>query len=151
MQTTHFVAAGAGNRFDVLGGDLITIKATSADTDGVMTVMETVVPAGASPPRHMHSRESETFYVLEGEFEFEVDGERTQASTGSFLIAPANVPHQFRNVTDRPGKLLIVCQPGGFEAFVEAFVSLPTDQPPDMGKMAQIGADHGISFLPPAE
>ncbi len=147
----HYVAPGDGPRFDVLGGDQITIKANSDDTDGAMTVLETVVPAGAGPPRHMHTRESETFYVLEGEFEFEIDGERTMASPGSFLIAPPNLPHQFRNTTDKPGKLLIVCQPGGFEKFAEAFASLPTDQPPDMAKMAQIGADHGISFLPPAE
>ncbi|QDT11651.1 quercetin 2,3-dioxygenase [Stieleria marina] len=146
----RFVAPGSGMQYDVLGGDQITIKATAKDTGGAMTILETTVPAGAGPPRHMHSRESETFYVLEGEFEFEVDGETTRASVGAFLSAPPNVPHQFRNVADQPGRLLIVCQPGGFEDFVSDFASLPTDQPPDMARMAQIGADHGVTFLPPA-
>ncbi|TWU51701.1 cupin domain-containing protein [Rubripirellula reticaptiva] len=146
-----FVLPGEGTRYDVLGGDQVTIKVTSRDTGGEMTVLETVVPAGAGPPRHVHTRESETFYVLEGDFEFEVDGERTNASAGAFLIAPPNLPHSFRNVSNKPGKLLVVVQPGGFEEFIEKFASLPTDQPPDMSKMAQMGAEHGVTFLPPAQ
>ncbi|MGB7345874.1 MAG: quercetin 2,3-dioxygenase [Pirellulaceae bacterium] len=145
----RFVPTGEGNRYDVLGGDQVTIKATSTDTNGAMTVLETVVPAGAGPPRHVHTRESETFYILEGDFEFELNGEKTSASPGAFLIAPPNIPHSFRNVSDKPGKLLVVVQPGGFEEFIEKFASLPTDQPPDMAKMAQIGAEHGVTFLPP--
>ena len=147
----HFVPQGEGTRFDVLGGDQIVIKATAKDTGGAMTVLETTVPAGAGPPRHMHTRESETFYVLDGEFEFEIDGEKVTAGAGSFLVAPPNLPHSFRNTTDKPGRLLVVCQPGGFESFIEAFADLPTDQPPDMVKMAQIGSDHGVTFLPPIE
>ena len=150
IQQKRFVPAGEGTRFDVLGGDEVTVKATASDTGGAMTVLETVVPAGAGPPRHVHTRESETFYVLEGDFEFEVDGQKTNASPGAFLIAPPNLPHSFRNVSDRPGKLLVVVQPGGFEEFIEKFASLPTDQPPDMAKMAEIGAEHGLTFLPPA-
>ena len=146
-----FVPPGEGTRFDVLGGDQIVIKVTANDTNGAMTVLETTVPAGAGPPRHMHTRESETFYVLDGDFEFEIDGDKITAGVGAFLVAPPNLPHSFRNITDRPGRLLIVCQPGGFESFIEAFAELPTDQPPDMAKMAQIGSDHGVSFLPPAE
>ena len=147
----RFVPSGAGTRFDVLGGDQVVIKATASDTNGAMTILETTVPAGAGPPRHVHTRESETFYVLEGEFEFEVDGEKIIAGVGAFLVAPPNLPHSFRNVTDQPGRLLVVCQPGGFESFIEAFAELPIDQPPDMAKMVQIGSDYGVTFLPPAQ
>jgi quercetin dioxygenase-like cupin family protein len=147
----HFVKAGDGRQFNVLGGDQITIKATGAETDQQATVLETIVPPRGGPPRHKHANESETFYIVEGDFEFEMDGQRVQASTGDFLVAPRGVPHQFKNVGNEPGKLLIVCQPAGFEGFVEAFAQIPVDQPPDPAKMAEIGTRFGIEFLPPAK
>lgn len=150
MASRTFVPAGQGKSYDVIGGDHIVIKATAADTDGVATVIETTVPAGGGPPRHSHERESETFYILDGEFEFEVGGERTNLKTGDFLIAPPNLPHQFRNVADRPGRMLIVCHPAGFEEFVEAFAQIPTDATPAPQKMVELGAQFGIQFLPPA-
>lgn len=147
----RYVEPGGGRRFEVIGGDQIAIKATGEDTDGAFTVIETVVPAGCGPPRHLHRRESETFYVLDGEFEFEIGKETIHASVGAFLVAPPDLPHQFRNVTDRPAKLLIVCQPAGFEKFVEEFATIPTDVPPDPQQMAAIGAKYGIEFVPADE
>ena len=111
---SQFIPAGDGDSYDVIGGDHITIKATGKETGGAFTVIETIVPPQSGPPRHVHHRESETFYVLEGEFEFQVGDEKTMATTGDFLLAPPHVPHRFRNVSDLSGKLLIVCQPAGF-------------------------------------
>ena len=138
---------GGGQRLEVLGGDVMTIKASGADTDGRFTVIETIVPPGGGPPRHVHSREDEAFSILEGEFEFYIDNETIPASPGSFLIAPRGVPHTFKNVGNAPGKFLVVCQPAGFDEFALEFAKLPVDQPPDPAKLAEIGAQYGIEFL----
>ena len=145
---TKFIPAGGGDSYDVIGGDHISIKATGDDTGGACTVIETIVPPHAGPPPHVHHRESETFYVVEGEFEFQVGDQKTTATTGAFLFAPPDIPHQFRNASGRPGKLLIVCQPAGFENFIKEFSTLPTNVPPDPAQMAAIGAKYGIEFLP---
>jgi quercetin dioxygenase-like cupin family protein len=144
----RFLPADSGESYDVIGGNHVTIKATGEDTDGAFTVIETIVPPHAGPPRHVHHRESETFYVVEGEFEFHVGDEKTSATAGAFLIAPPDVPHQFRNISDRPGKLLVVCQPAGFENFIKEFATLPANAPPDPARMAAIGIKYGIEFLP---
>lgn len=141
------VAPGEGVTFHVLGGDQITIKAGGDDTGGALAVCETVTPPQAGPPPHLHQREDESFYVLEGEFEFYVGSEVISASAGSYVLAPRNIPHRFRNVGETPGRLLIVCQPAGFEKFVEDFAELPPDEPPDMATMTAIGERHGIVFL----
>lgn len=146
VQLKH-LPAGQGPQFNVIGGDQITIKAASEDTEGAFTLIETVTPAGAGPPPHVHRREDEIFYVLEGCFEFHVGKETIRAAPGSVVMAPRNIPHRFQNTGDEPGKLLIVCQPAGFEKFVEEFAALPADQPPDFGKMAEIGQRHGIEFV----
>ncbi|TWT92676.1 cupin domain-containing protein [Stieleria varia] len=143
------VDSGQGDHYVVLGGDQITIKATAADTNGVCTILETVVPAGAGPPCHRHHRESETFYVIDGDFVFAIGDDTVHAGPGSFLIAPPGIAHQFRNTSDRPGKLLITCHPAGFEDFVLEFAKIPVDAPPDPIAMAAIGEKFGIDFLPP--
>ena len=140
---------GSGETFEVIGGDRVTLKIVGDDTGGAFAVLETVVPPQAGPPRHVHHRESETFYILEGEFEFEVDGAKSTASPGRMLFAPMGIPHQFRNTTAQPGKILIVCQPAGFENFIREFATIPVDVPPDPAQMAAIGAKYGIEFLPP--
>jgi len=142
-----YVAPGGGATFNVIGGDQITIKVGSKETEGAFTVIETTTPPHAGPPPHVHEREDESFYVLEGEFEFHVGRSSTRAQAGAFVMAPRGLPHRFQNVGETPGKLLIVCQPAGFEKFVEEFATLPTDQPPDMEKAVAIGKKYGISFV----
>ncbi|MEZ6130484.1 MAG: cupin domain-containing protein [Planctomycetaceae bacterium] len=144
------IPQGSGETYDVIGGDRVTLKIVGSDTAGTLALHETLVPAQAGPPRHVHHRESETFYILEGTFEFEVDGIRSTVSPGAVVFAPQDIPHQFRNTTDQPGKILVVCQPAGFEHFIREFATIPTTVPPDPAQMAAIAARHGIEFLPPA-
>ena len=148
-QAAIFVAEGSGQRFEVIGGDVITFKATGADTNGAYTVLETVVPPNSGPPKHLHRRESESFYVVEGDFEFQVGDETINAGPGSFLIAPSNLAHCFRNRSSTPGKLIIVCQPAGFEDFVKEFATIPTNAQPAPRQMAELGARYVIKFIPP--
>lgn len=143
----QIIPAGAGQAVTVLGGDVVTFKITAAEMAGAFSVLETITPPGGGPPPHVHEREDETFYVLEGEFQFQIGIKRTVAGPGTMVIAPRQIPHSFRNIGLTAGKLLVVISPGGFERFMQEFSELPANTPPEMEKLAAIGQKHGIKFL----
>src|SRR6476661_438113 len=69
-------------------GDVYRFLATGQDTNGKYTLFEAVVGPGGGPPPHIHSREEEGFYVLDGEITFTVNGERAAARAGTFADMP---------------------------------------------------------------
>jgi quercetin dioxygenase-like cupin family protein len=71
--------------------------------------------AGVQP--HFHRKHSDSFYVLEGELEFHVGDEVFTAAPGSYVLAPPNVVHWFRNVSDKPVRMLNLHTPGGFVTY----------------------------------
>lgn len=106
-------------------GDVYRFLATGEDTNGKYALWEAVVPPGGGPPPHVHSREEEGFYVLEGEITFTVNGERIVAGAGTFANMPVGTPHSFKNESDRPAKMLICVAPAGLEQmFFEVGVPL---------------------------
>jgi mannose-6-phosphate isomerase-like protein (cupin superfamily) len=117
------------------------------DSGGTFSLFETVTPPQAGPPPHVHHREDESFYILEGQFEFTIGDRKIAAEPGTFLFAPRDLPHWFRNVGNTPGKLLITVHPAGLEHFFAEFSELPTDAPPDIAKMTAIGNKYGIEFV----
>jgi mannose-6-phosphate isomerase-like protein (cupin superfamily) len=106
-----------GNPVYSVVGDRYVYLTTGAETAGGCFLFEAwVSPGGGSPP-HVHSREDELFYVVEGEFEFVVDGTPIRLASGGSLFGRRGVPHHFRNVGERPGKLIIAATPAGLEHF----------------------------------
>lgn len=99
-------------------GSLTTIKATAADTAGQFTLVEVLEGEGEAP-LHVHHREDETFWVLEGEVEFEVAGEKFEAGPGSVIFGPRDVPHRY-TVKRGPARMLFLFTPGGFEDCIRA-------------------------------
>src|SRR5688500_7403512 len=83
-------------------GDVYRFLAVGADTGGAYALWEALVPPGGGPPPHVHSREEEGFYVLEGEITFHLGAERLVAGAGTFANMPVGTPHAFRNESDRP-------------------------------------------------
>ena len=77
-------------------GDVYRFLATGEDTNGKYALWEAIVPPGGGPPPHVHSREEEGFYVLEGEITFTVNGERVVATAGTFANMPVGTPHSSR-------------------------------------------------------
>ena len=142
---------GEGKAAYVLG-DRYTFKASAKETGGAYAVWEFTAPAAAAgPPRHIHEREDEAFYILEGELIFEI-GERTvRASAGTFAFAPRGVAHKFSNPGAVPAKALVIASPGGFEKALEemAQVAPRGDQPPDMEKLLAIAAKYGLKIIGP--
>jgi quercetin dioxygenase-like cupin family protein len=104
--------AGAGPTFTMLGTTMRLI-ATAAGTGGRYTVIEQVTPPGWGPPRHIHTREDEIFFVLDGSYELHVGDERRTVVAGASAILPRNIPHGFRNVASTPSRLVFVITPGG--------------------------------------
>src|SRR5579859_8200912 len=96
-------------------GDVYRFLATGEDANGKYALFEALVGPGGGPPLHVHSREEEGFYVLEGEITFTVGGERVVASAGTFAHVPVGTPHSFRNESDRPARMLLSVAPAGLE------------------------------------
>src|SRR4051812_18557641 len=85
-------------------GDVYRFLAVSADTDGKYALWEAVVPPGGGPPPHVHSREEEGFYILEGEITFTIGDKRIVATAGMFANMPVGTPHSFKNETNKAAK-----------------------------------------------
>ena len=106
-------------------GALAVIKATAADTGGHLTVVDVTDPPGIEAPLHVHHREDEAFWVLEGDVTFEVGGKMIQATAGDFVFGPRDIPHRY-TVGDGGSRMLLILTPGGFEDLVRA-TSDPAD------------------------
>jgi steroid delta-isomerase-like uncharacterized protein len=109
------------------------------------------MPVGFSSPYHTHTREDESFYVLDGEMAFVVDGEWHRAKAGSFVFGPRNLAHGFKVLGNRPARMLLLASPGGFERFVlELAEPLGTPAgPPDMAKVMEAAARFGMEVHGP--
>lgn len=106
-------------------GDVYRFLVTGEDTNGKYALWEAVVPPGGGPPPHVHSREEEGFYVLEGEITFTVGDQRFIASAGMFANMPVGTAHSFKNESELPAKMLISVAPAGLEQmFFEVGVPL---------------------------
>ena len=119
-------------------GDTYTILVAGADTAGRYTLIDMHVPPGGGPPPHRHDFE-EMFTILDGEIELSCRGVSAIATAGETINVPANAPHVFRNVSDRPARLLCLCSPAGQEEFFKE-VGVPvahrTEAPPALDDAA---------------
>lgn len=100
-------------------GALAVIKATAQNTGGKLTVVDITDPPGVEAPLHVHHREDEAFWVLDGNVTFEVGGETIEAGVGDFVFGPRDVPHRYK-VGDAGSRMLFILTPGGFEDLVRA-------------------------------
>src|ERR1700735_1887279 len=78
-------------------GDVYRFLATGDDTDGKYALWEAIVPPGGGPPLHVHSREEEGFYVLEGDITLQVGDKSLVATAGMFVNMPVGTAHSFKN------------------------------------------------------
>jgi quercetin dioxygenase-like cupin family protein len=121
------------------GGGLAVIKATGVDTGGQIAIVEITEPPGAEAPRHVHHKEDEGFWVLEGEATFDVGGATIVARAGDYAFGPRDAPHSYR-VGAGGCRMLFIVTPAGFEDLVRA-ISVPAanralppglQEPPDI-------------------
>src|SRR5574337_921608 len=89
-----------------------------------LSLLEFVLAPGGGVNPHFHKGHSDSFYVLEGEVEFHVGDEVVSGVPGTYVLAPANAVHFFRNVTDAPARVLNLHTPGGFAEYRRELESL---------------------------
>lgn len=109
-------------------GDRYTFLVTGAESDGAYFIMEAIVQPGGGPPPHIHHREQEAFYVLEGTLDIQMGDQVVQASAGDFVHIPIGTVHSFRNSGDGVARQLVIFSPGGLEHFFEETLEVVKDR-----------------------
>ena len=99
-------------------GSLMTIKARAEDTGGALGLVEARFYRGFGPPLHVHTREDEAFYVLEGDIRIRQGDDEFVAGPGAWVWGPRGVPHAFK-VESENARALVLVTPGGFEQMFE--------------------------------
>jgi quercetin dioxygenase-like cupin family protein len=135
-------------------GALAVVKATAADTGGAMSIVEVTEPPGAEAPLHVHHREDEGFWILDGDITFEVGGTTFEARAGDFAFGPRDIPHRYK-VGDAGCRMLFLLTPGGFEgAIIETSTparsrTLPPASEPsaDIDTIQECVASYGCELL----
>lgn len=150
---TVVLAAHEGRTREPLNivGETTLVKIAPEDCEGRYAVFHLDAPPMSGPPLHVHTREDEFFYVLEGELVFEVDGVCHTVGAGGSVGLLRGTPHRYQNFTQQTAKLLIVTTPGEFAHFFEEMHAItPPGGLPDMAQLAVIDAKYGITtFGPP--
>lgn len=123
-------------------------KVTSADTAGACTIFELSALPRSGPFLHVHHREDEWYYVLAGEFLFKAGSDQHTLSPGASIWLPRGIPHVWANTTTTDGKLILMCQPGGFEKFFDEMGNVPADKK-SPEKMKELMAKYGMEMLGP--
>jgi len=112
--------------------------ATGEDTDNAYSLIHCFFRKNFFPPPHLHKYEDESFYILEGAFNFQVGEKKITAGAGQLIVLPKNVPHSFNLVTDT-AKALLLITPAGLETMFKEFSTpaLTLDLPPVPGHVKE--------------
>jgi mannose-6-phosphate isomerase-like protein (cupin superfamily) len=138
-------------------GDVYRFLATGKDTNDKYALWEAIVPPGGGPPPHVHSREEEGFYILEGEITISVGEERIVATAGMFANMPVGTPHSFKNESGKPARILISIAPAGLEQMLFEFgvpvaqgaTTAPPPTKAEIDKLLEIAPRYGIEIRLP--
>lgn len=140
-------------------GNLIHFHAFSAETNGKYCLVECKSAPGAGAPPNHHADEEESFLVLEGTFEFMIDGETRRVEVGDFVRIPTGALHAFTNIGESAGRLLVVNAPGRMhdEFFTRVGEAVPDDTTeipaavcaPDIPRVIAIAAEAGMTIVLP--
>lgn len=150
------VSAGDGKAVWLLGQELMEFKVTGDDTGGAFCLFEDSSPPGYGPPPHIHHREDEAFYVLEGEFRFLAEDREITVGAGSFIHVPQGALHTFQNVGTTTGRLLVIVAPAGLEKLFEQAGEPASDRttpPPSAAgpeRLMQLAPSYGLEIRLPS-
>jgi len=135
-------------------GDLYTFLATGEDTNGAYALIHATVPPGSGPPPHIHHREDEAFFVLEGELSFQVDGRSTSATARAWVTLPKGTLHAFRNTGPTPAQMLILVNPSGLERYFAEVGHASKEEsvtPAALEKLLAVAPKYGLEVHLPSQ
>ena len=137
-----------GKPVNLLGIPML-IRLHGRDTGGVVRVVESMDLPGGGPPPHIHQREDEIFQIMEGDYEFSVGDQKITAKPGTTIFAPRGIAHTYRYLGQKPGRLMCIITPAGFEGFFEEIGALTPQQQSDIPRVMELAKEFGLQFLPP--
>ena len=150
-----YLTAGNGRAF--WGpGDLYTFLVTGDQSGGAYFMMEAWVPPGGGPPPHVHRREDETFYIVEGQCSILLGDRTVTARAGDFVNIPRGTVHGFRNEGTGAMRMVLTFSPSGIEKFFEETLEPAQDRtamPPQniqavLDRYVAAAPKYGIEFIP---
>ena len=131
----------------MLAGQPMAFLVTGEDSKHTC-MFDWTMPAGFSTGLHVHRVQEETFYVLEGECEWQVDDQLVRAKPGTYLFLPPGVPHNIRNTSDKPARVLMTISPPGHEHYFEELAKVAArGGPPDANVIAELRSRYDTDQL----
>jgi quercetin dioxygenase-like cupin family protein len=155
MQTTTMIRGRDEGAATWFFNALMTTVASTAETGGAYSLTEHLVTAASNPPMHVQLEEDEAFYILDGEVEFEVDGEVVTATPGTFAFVARGAAHCFRVLTDT-ARMLVICSGKPTDNLEDFFLGmgepatarvLPAPGAPDLDRLMELTARTGIALV----
>jgi quercetin dioxygenase-like cupin family protein len=145
MAEPLIVPPGEGEQLTVRNGSTLLFKAIAATTGGAFSLHERRVPAGGRrPPAHTHPDRVEAFWVLDGEAEFELDGEVTRWGAGTFVLVPGGVAHTFGATAEAEAHVLVLHAPALDDYFRELAELWSHSEPPARAEELDLMRRHGM-------
>ena len=143
----YVLGPGEGRHID-LGEFGVTVKASNADTGGLVSIIENEEPLGFGPPIHVHHDCAEAFYVLDGEYVMSLDDREVVCPAGSFIFIPKGVRHGFR-VGDVTGRKLNFYFPAAMIGYFDDLASALQREEVTESELTEIASAHGMEIVGP--
>ncbi len=145
-QEPILVLPNAGEELNIVGSQIFH-KVKSKDTDGVFSVIEIVTPREKGVALHVHEREDELVYLLAGEIEVTLGNQKMKAVPGVMALLPKGIPHGFRNIGNKPSRLLDTILPGQFDNYFVELAALFAAGDPSEEQIDRLSRRYAIRYL----
>lgn len=132
-----------------LGGCGVQFKVFGEDTGGALSIVEhPVLPKTLIPP-HIHHREDELSFVVEGEFGVRIGDRLVEAGPGTYVFKPRGIPHAFWNAGETTARLIELIYPAGFERFFQELGSAfaAAGGPPSPEIISELGERYRTTYV----
>jgi quercetin dioxygenase-like cupin family protein len=136
-------------------GDRYTFLVTGEQSGGAYFILDALVAPGGGPPPHIHEREEECFFLLEGSLTMTIGEQSLRVSTGDFVQVPRGTVHTFTNIGEAMARMVVIFSPAGMEHWMTAAfdpapdrVTTPPPPGPEMiARMIAAAPLHGVQFV----
>ena len=137
---------GTGEKLNIAGAPIFH-KIKSKDTNNVFSVVEILTPPGKGVALHVHEREDELVYLLEGEIEVTLGDQKMKAVPGVMALLPRGIPHGFTNVGNKQSRLLDTILPGQFDNYFVELAGLFANGEPSQEQDVALSRKYRIKYL----
>lgn len=139
----------------VLAGVVMKRLLAGEQTAGQFCLLENSSGGNTKTPIHVHARDDETVYIIEGELTAVMDGEPRSLTAGESIFLPRGIPHQLMNMSGNLCRYILIGTPALFERFLEeGGHELQSDEvagpptPEEIGRIREASPRFGITLLP---